>query len=293
MSASQPSLTDSSSKTSKYPTKVSTYDRVSALLVASVLCAAFFVTVLLVIWITDAIVLRPHQPKIFGVGGIEIGTQGLEDTMEEPAPEALADIVEPDFVRTVASIREAVVLTTATTNGLGNGPGRPGDGREGPPHTVPPIPVPMLDDVLQRWSIHFSLMGENAYAQQLDFFEIELGAIDRKHPVVKYARNLSSPNPTRRDGQRTDETRIYFVHAKEGHLTQMSRSLLNKADIETDDCYLAQFFSTTLCEQLLAIEKESLEGRNLDDVRRTVFATRRNGDAYEIYVQRFQFYPGR
>jgi len=274
-----------------FPTKVTTYDRMSAFLVASVLCVGFLFSVLFVIWITHAIVFRPHQPKVFGVGGIEKGTQGLEDSMDQPSPEELTDIVEPEFINTLSSVHLAVALTHAPTHGTGTGLGRPGIGGEDMRQYVPP-PTPIVpDNVLQRWLVHFSLVGEEAYAKQLDFFEIELGAIERKLPIVKYARNLSLPHPVIREGQRTAESRNYFVHASGGQLTQMSQALLNRAGIKTENCYLAQFFSTGLCEQLLAVEEVGLKSRSLDDVRKTVFAIRHKGDGYEIYVERYEFYP--
>ncbi len=141
----------------------------------------------------------------------------------------------------------------------------------------------------ERWEIRFSTASDDDYAKQLDHFEIELGALHRTSPDIEYARNLAKDKPPSRKGTRSTEPRLYLIHQKAAPSVTLTKSLLKKAGIPTDRCYLAQFYPEAAYRRLLKVEKASLGMRNLESVRKTVFAVRPRGDGFEFFVVRHRF----
>ena len=126
-----------------------------------------------------------------------------------------------------------------------------------------------------------------AHEGDVDYFAIELGALDRESPRVEYARNLSKGKPDTRSGTRDQENRaarLYFIHER-GALMEWDRMLLERGDIKTKGRILAQFYPQELRQDLLSKEQARLGGRSLSDVLKTVFGVRAKSDGgMEFYV---------
>jgi len=173
----------------------------------------------------------------------------------------------------------------ASEMGTGSGQGDSrgaGPGGEGDLDVIPPW---------ERWQIKFATSSAEDYGKQLDFFKVELGAINRNTPNVDYARDVSTA-PKKRKGTRDQEPRIYFVHTASGALVGLTRQLLEKAGIATENRYLAQFYSNEARAQLEAVENAALGRRSLSTVRKTVFGVRPAGSGFEFFVVRQDFIPG-
>jgi hypothetical protein len=194
---------------------------------------------------------------------------------------ALAETLEavPDVVASHAAALLALEGNAAESgsgSGLGDSRAR-GPGGEGDLDAVPEW---------ERLECRLSSRNLNEYLAQLDYFGIELGALDRKSPRVDYARNFSKAKPDTRSSTRDEENRVgrlYFIH-EQGGLMQWDRLLLERGGIKTQDRILAQFFPHELRQDLLAKEQARMGGRSLADVRKTVFAVRTNGSSMEFVV---------
>jgi hypothetical protein len=277
--------------------KVAAYDRVASLLIALLILIGLAVVILFAMWISNQIwVTQQAIPVIMEgpSGGREDGVLGESLQIDSPDPEEIAketDLVEPMIQETVAQVLDAVAVIqtdlddpqiteeietggkgrsegTGNQVGLGSG-GGPGSGfpRE------------------QRWVIQYKEGGTlQSYAEQLDFFKIELGAIGNTNQV-QYARNLSKPTPDKRVGPGDQEKRLYF-NWKDGNLKQADTQLLKAAGINvTPRTIIVQFFDPET-ENLLAYLELQYAKRDAKEIRRTRFGVRagKQGKKYEFYV---------
>src|SRR5207237_1189423 len=91
----------------------------------------------------------------------------------------------------------------------------------------------------ERWEIKFAAHDRNVYAQQLDFFKVELGVAGGGIAEVDYCSNVSAATPNRRFGKPQDEKRLFFLN-KAGDLREADRALATKAGIEVGDRVIFQ-----------------------------------------------------
>jgi hypothetical protein len=151
--------------------------------------------------------------------------------------------------------------------GDGRGPGR--GGKKGGP--------------LPDWEVQFNASTIEGYAQQLDFFNIELAAIGGGKKMVDYASKFMLPKPVVRTGPGDQEKRRYLTWRK-GPLAAADKQLLAKAGIETTGRIVLQFLSFEVEKQMAHIEAQFAKGKKMSQIRRTVFAVRGTPGAFEFYV---------
>jgi hypothetical protein len=202
--------------------------------------------------------------------------------------EELADEIEPQ----VEQLLEAVTATVSTqataldaieTPMLSNSPGSGlGDSR-------PPGPLGEGDNIIprgERWEIRYNANSVASYAEQLDFFRIELGALGGGQKQVDYALNLKKSTPDRRQGSSDAEKRLYMLWTA-GNLRRFDQQLLRGAGIATNGRIVVQFYPQSVEEQLFQIEMAyaNANGRTSPkQIKQTVFGVRRRGAEYEYFV---------
>jgi hypothetical protein len=162
----------------------------------------------------------------------------------------------------VASGKRASKLGTGGP-GVGYGPGDGGVARE------------------QRWSIVFNT-GQTIeeYARQLDALRIELAVVSSR-TQLEFVSNFSSPQPTRRFGNRSDD-RLYFLWQGGGRRGS-DIALLKKAGIDVGDKVVLQFYPHDVEEKLAQYEVR-YRGRQPAEIRVTRFAVIPSGDTYDFKV---------
>lgn len=274
-------------------TKVSVYDRVSGMLVALVVLFGLLAFALFAIWLTRVITIKPKSTptiaiELKGEGAI---AEGVGRDFEEPGVEELADVQEPqlaDAMEAVTSAASSVKARVQAVDGnaaqMGTGQGL-GDSRaKGPGGGGTADALPEQD----RWEINYSTTSVNAYAQQLDFFNIELGAVHRTKSEIYYASKLSQAKPERRSGFRDEEGRIYFSHLNK-QLRQYDQTLLEKASIDTTDKLIVQFYPPATHQMLLNVERTALGGKPWETLRKTVFGVTGSGGSFQYEVIRQEF----
>lgn len=272
-------------------TKVSTYDRVSGMLTALVVFFGFIAFALFLLWLTRVITIKPTQSQVFPINelkGRADHAEGVARDFEDPGVEELADVQEPQLADAMEAVTQAAssrlaqvqaVEGNAAQMGSGEGLGdsrASGPGGEGDAEAIPEH---------DRWEINYTTSSLKAYASQLDFFKIELGAVDRSKPTIDYASNLSQSRPNRRSGVREDEGRIYFSHLNP-QLRDYDRTLLENAGIDTKSKLIVQFYPPEAHQLLLQAERQALGSKPWESLRRTVFGVRGTGGSYEYYVIR-------
>jgi hypothetical protein len=296
--ALQPPKPGSSKQLVDLPIKVNRYDRVAGVLISLLMLIGGAVGVMLVVWLTTLLVFAPAPVPIRlveNVAGRGDHAAGFARDLEAPGEEEMPELQEPqvqtaleavtDAVSTVASSMDVFDTTSITTS---KGKGGLGDSR-------PPGPLGEGDNIIpryERWEIRYLSNSVNAYAQQLDFFKIELGAAGGK-PNVDYAFNLAKGRPDTRQGPSKDEKRLYMTW-KSGTLKQFDQQLLGRAGIATTGRMVMQFYPQDTEDRLAWIEMENAkkEGHpNVKEFLRTIFAVRPAGRGYEYHVLEQRYRP--
>ena len=271
-------------------TKVSQYDKVSSFLVASLILAAFVTALLLILYFSQL----DWSPSLMPVyrseklAGEQTKAKGVAEDIEEPGVEELPDVTEPQLAELVKALTNdpssnyaAFEAVSGNMSQVGPGSGG-GDWREignddddGPDDFVPDW---------KRWNIRYSSMSKEEYAQQLEFFGIELGAVSPNESVIQYVSQFAT-EPIRRTGSRKAEKRVAFRYNKESLLAKWDADILTNCGISTSQKFLMQFYPKQTRAELLRLESVALNGRSLKRVKKTTFGVRPDGSGgFEYFV---------
>jgi hypothetical protein len=141
----------------------------------------------------------------------------------------------------------------------------------------------------ERWQIRYlSPESLSVYAQQLDYFGIEVAALGADNRV-HYAYNLTKPTPDVRVGSPAEESRIRFAW-RSGNLQLADRRLLARAGVRVDIRAVVQFIPPELEARLLALEAAHAGGRDVNEIRRTVFRVERDGGGFAVRVEEQDYF---
>jgi len=279
------------------PTKISAFDKLSALLFSSIIVVGSLVLIGLAAWMNqfkwegrppmDDITfgrytdVELHQPTFEFALFAEPDVSLKSDSTELDLPEALAALT------TVASNLPAVLDAYGKRATLYNSLGRRGD-------RLGSAPGGDLDRPLseaQRWRITYEAATRPAYVLQLDHFGIELGALSKKSARIDLVRKMAGETETSVT-TRAREKRLYFSHTSK-RLRRWDQRTLQLAGIENvDDKIVVQLYGSGVRQLLGDAEKLFLEraSRKLADVCRTFFKIRKTGDGYEFFVHRIEYH---
>ncbi len=272
-----------------FTTKVSVYDRVASMLIALLILIGFFVMLMFLVWLTKRVMATQRAvpvkyiEELAGRGDHAMGTAR---DLEPPGVEELADVVEPQLTETLEAVTDVVSTQLAALDALeghadavGTGGGQGDSRRAGPLGEGAEDIVPRWE----RWEIQFSATNQKSYAEQLDFFKIELGAIGGGNPNVDYVAKLSQAQPVKRSAPSAQEQRLYMTWTS-GVLQDADRQVLAKSGVETRGRVIMQFYPQEVEDLLAGLENERAGRRTLQEILRTLFGVRGGGGGYEFYV---------
>lgn len=273
--------------------RVSAFDQVSSFLVALLMLLGFCFLVLLAIWISSQVWFFPKPPPVVLMPEPEAGGGGNNSPsmseLEEPVPEEIEQTEEPPPDQVLEAITDLASLQLAVVDDLkpmaqGRGPGRgTGDGRgKGPGGDGDADIIPRWE----RWVIKYASDSTEAYARQLDFFNIELGAVGGSAGGnnIDYAGGFSSGQPRRRSGAADQEKRLYMTW-RTGALAQADVELLTAAGVPTQGRIVMQLYPPEVEAQLQQLEAVRGGGRDVRGILKTVFGVRpAAGGRYEFHV---------
>ena len=172
---------------------------------------------------------------------------------------------------------------TGTKRNLGKGPGDGGGVKR-----------------QERWEISFEQgQTEKEYAQQLDYFGIELGAIVNGRLYL--ASNLAREKPAVRDVANPNlEKRLYFSW-RGGSRRQADVNLLKKAGVAvgSGNVIVLQFYPTDTEQRLARLELNEAQagGKAFKDgklrmelVRKTKFTVVKEGNGYTFKINKIEYF---
>ncbi|MFH5803688.1 hypothetical protein [Alienimonas sp. DA493] len=276
---------------------VTGYDRVSAGVIAAVLGLIVAVAYLFVQWYMQhefAVDTLPPMEVIQVGGGDPDGAPDdsplLESLAEQIPDPSLSELREDEMqveelMETVVDVsdRAANPSPTAVSSDAAGGKVGSASGMGGRPLGFGPgdggVPAE------QRWFISFNEQGGlEEYARQLEFFGIELGALDIRGGTLTLLSNLTAAQPTvtRKESGGSDEQRLYMIWQGGGR-KQADVKLFAKAGIDASELPILHFYPARTEQMLLRLEQQHA-GRPLADVRRTYFEVKPGGDGYVFSV---------
>lgn len=269
-------------------TKISRYDQVSSLLVALTILIGIVCLVLFAVWLTTITRVKSTQAAVEwndDLMGNNNNPEGIAEDFEEPGVEELAEVPEPQLADAIEAVTDAVSTQQASleategpASAMGTGRGL-GDYREAGPGSG----GDRKDKPWDRWEIRYTTSSKSEYAEQLDAFGIELGAISRRTPEIRYLKNLST-TPQQRAGTKSLERRIFFAYPSSNPLRQWDEEFFSDAGFDTSESVLVQFYPVESQRTLLNLEKQASGNLSPDQIQRTIFAVRSGTQGYEYYV---------
>lgn len=281
---------------------VTRYDLVTSFMIAAVVGLVLAVTWLSVVWVTNRPAAKSGAVPLELVeipGGVADGA--VDETLRLESPEeavndpSLAETLseESEIEETLDNVIELAELATnfaqeqfevevehtgqpgsATGTGrraLGDGTGESGLPRE------------------QRWFVRFSDRGTlSAYARQLDFFGIELGALIDGNKMAYLSRLSKDPLTKRTSTNGAEETRLYMTWQGGGR-RKADVELFTKAGVDVFDAILFHFYPRET-EELLARLERDFANRPVEEIRRTYFVVRPERGGYRFQVTRQSYF---
>lgn len=278
--------------------RVSRYDQVAGMLVSLLILIGCAVAIMFIIWLTMTLVFKQRAVPIKLVenaAGRGDNPPGFERDMLAPGMEEMPELAEPQLEAALEAVTDAVSAVAASTDVLNTASTVTSKGEGGRGDSRPPGPEGEGDDIIprwERWEIRWISTGIPAYARQLDYFGIELGAAGGS-PMMDYASNLSAGSPKKRQGISKDEKRL-FMTWKGGTLQQFDKTLLSRAGIGTNGRIMFQFYPEEVEDRLAWIEKVNADKEGHTSVKeylKTIFGVRAKGREYEFYVAEQRFRP--
>jgi hypothetical protein len=281
---------------------VSRYDQVAGMLVSLLILIGCAVGIMFVIWLTMVLVFTPTSVPITLVenaAGRGDNPPGFERDMLAPGMEEMPELAEPQLEAALEAVTNAVSSVAASTDVLNTASTVTSKGEGGRGDSRPPGPEGEGDDIIpryERWEVRWTASSIGAYAGQLEFFNIELGAAGGS-PLMDYAYDLDT-SPKKRNLKPRDpkEKRLYMTW-KGGTMQQFDRTLLGRAGISTNRRIMFQFFEPKEENDLALAEMANGKDKGHADVKeflKTIFGVRKptRGNAkWEFYVVEQRFRP--
>ncbi len=246
---------------------------------------------LFVIWLTNRVSSKQVATPVIldQFGGRKDGVLGESLKLDAPDPGELAqetDLVEPELENMMTLVEDVVAARIAQLDdpllaeefssgksGRSDGTGdRAALGEDGDLGGIPRE---------KRWVVRFEQSTLTLYAQQLDFFGIELAAVGGGR--VEYVGNLSNAQPTKRVARTGAREKRMYLTWREGALRQFDLKLLARAKVNTKDKSILQFLPSRV-EQNLALLEQQFAGRKPEEIRRTTFGIRNNQGEFSFHV---------
>ena len=282
--------------------RISRFDIVTSLLMALILFLGSFVLMLFIVWLLSGKPKpQPIAPLIENPAGRADNAEGFERDFEPPGAEEVEELQEPTLADTIEAVTDAVStvaasLTTADTAAVASTAGTGmGDSR-------PPGPEGEGEDIIprfERWQLNFQASNKRSYAQQLDFYHIELGAFGGGSQGIDTASNLASAPKKKTNPNPKTEKRLYFSWKSATPLVQYDRQLLQQAGVQIAGRNIVRFIPNDVeppknLEHVLAhIEMEYAKEKGYNSVTqiaKTVFESKSadTGYAFSVIEQRYR-----
>ncbi len=270
-------------------TGVSAYDLLNSMLIASIIIFGFLVAMLFLIWLTTAFDFSKRRaPLTLEVS--EPGDEkpkGVADDILEPGVEEFPELEIPQLANSLESVTDAVSLVRSALDKRSGDAAQMGKGsgfgsREGGPGLGIGDNIPEH----KRWIINYESENIDAYAEQLSFFNIDIGVIpvDSSNDIWRVHDVGGAPSVVKTNRAAENET-LRFAH-KKLRMQRWDQILARRQGVELDDTIVAQFYPEDTRQLIRQAELDALQaaGKKVSDVRNTTFKVVPTDDGYVFSV---------
>ncbi len=271
------------------------FDSVSNMLLAVLIFVSMGTAMLIMIWWDRRVYIpvRAMEVLVENPAGRGDNAEGFERDFEPPGAEEVEELTEPTMQDTITAVTDAVSSVAASFDSVNSNAAANTSGT-GKGDSRPPGPEGEGDDIIprfMRWQLNFSAKNLEGYAQQLDFYRIELGALGGTIQGVDYASSLSGT--PRSAAAQANEKRLYFMWASESPLKRYDQQLLQKAGIPLPGRQMVKFLEPDLENQLANIELDYAKAHGhstVKEIAKTVFESQSvtGGYAFVVVNQRYR-----
>lgn len=273
----------------KSDTTVSSYDRLSAILVACITIIGFMTTILFLIWLTtDVDYSAPTQlADITEIGDTgDEKPEGFEDDAFEPGVEEFPEVETPQLAQSIEAVTDAVSSVRANSEKVSGDAAQMGKGkgfgaREGGPGGGGGEGLPEF----KRWKINYEASDIATYKKQLSFFGIDIGVVRRDNDDVF---RISDPAGKMEvvKSSRANEKSLYFAHIKK-RMMRWDEAIAASAGVDSNNANLIQFYPDSARVRIRTQEAQFLakDNRQLADIRQTVIKLATLDDGFDFVVE--------
>ncbi|MCP4082805.1 MAG: hypothetical protein GY819_07365 [Planctomycetaceae bacterium] len=279
-------------------TRASSYDKTSAMLVASVVVIGAFVFILFMIWLSLFSFGSPAKmpPPILELAGNDNRPEGVSDDWQPPGVEEFPEVTEPQLADALEAVTESISTVRAQLEKvdgnaveMGSGSGE-GDKRAKGPGSGNSNIIPEWE----RWKIEYQAGTMAEYMSILQSFEIYLGSVSQVSNQILFFTDLNNPRPTMEPGNRKSPKaqNLYFRNTK-SRLKRWDQNKVLAGGGDVDNKIVVQFYPPAVRQKLLQLEQAVYleDGKDLTEVRQTLFRCRAGGGGYEYYVEDIKYRP--
>lgn len=268
-------------------TKASAYDRLSAALFALILLFSFLFCILFLIWLTSVFDFSRRLAGPIVVANLEGDSkpEGVADDILEPGVEEFPEVETPQLANSLEAVTDSVSSVRASLekrsgdaeqagrgSGYGSREGGPGTGGDGIPE-------------YKRWVINYEADDILTYAQQLNFFKIDIGVIHQTRNDIWRLGQPGAQNTVTKTNRQLEDQTLRFQH-KRPRMRRWDEELCRRAGIDLSNTIQSQFYGESTRNIIRQAEAAALAkaGRKLNEVRNTVFKVVPSGDGFEFAV---------
>lgn len=275
-------------------TKASAYDAFNAFLISSIVVIGTLVSILFMIWLTMIWNNQPEQKLIIIVDPSDIGNEkpeGFADDIQEPGVEEFPEVETPQLADALEALTDAVSSIQAnreTRDGDSDVMGKGGGfgSREGGPGNGNSEIVPEH----KRWKIEYNTPDITKYANQLSFFNIDIGVISNLSNEVFRLRDPGGAGQVLTTNREAENKSLFFVHEKR-QLRRWDERMTHDRSIDLEGAFTVQFYPETTRSILRQVEGQYLqkERKQLKDVRKTKFKIVEAGSGFNFVVSSVEY----
>ncbi len=266
-------------------TKVSSYDRLNAFLLAVLILLGMFTAILFMLWMdlkSRPLIVAPDVVFEIGDPG-EDKPEGVADDVLEPGVEEFPEVETPQLADALLAVTSAVssiqarnenVDGNAAEMGRGRGLGSKDGGGTGGNGRV-------------SWDVNLEARDRGSYAKQLSFFKIEITAINElNNNVYRLADPAGAKRLTQssKGAEKTAKTKV-FAH-KSPRLQEWDKDLLRQVGRDPDGYIVGQIYPQELIQALRNLELAHVaqQKRGVEEIRSTSFKIVEDGSGYKFEV---------
>lgn len=275
--------------------RVSKFDQVASLFVASFSMIGGAVLILFIIWLTTVLTWTTPPPpmQLLNYEGRGDHPEGFEYDDEPPGLEELPEVAEPTLAASLEAVTDALSTqaasfdVTSTNLAVSSGGTGMGDKRQ-------PGPLGMGEKLVHpsdRWEMRFNSTSLQVYSQQLDFFGIQLCAYGGGVQTIDYVSKVSQGSPTvvKLTEPPKGDQGVFFTW-RGGQLLNYDKQLLAKAGITLQGRVLTQYYPVELRGRMEQMEADFSKKEPITWLK-TIWVVEKQGNRWEMKILDMYFRP--